>query len=49
MEEQAGHGTARTALDAATRHAVAAVVHQQAACGLDVINDGEQGRVDYTV
>jgi 5-methyltetrahydropteroyltriglutamate--homocysteine methyltransferase len=49
IEEQARHGTDRTALDAAIQRAVAEVVHQQAAHGLDVINDGEQGRVDYTV
>ena len=29
--------------------AVADVVRKQVACGLDVINDGEQGRTDYTV
>ena len=42
IEEQAGHGTARTTLDAAIQQAVAEVVHQQAARGLDVINDGER-------
>jgi 5-methyltetrahydropteroyltriglutamate--homocysteine methyltransferase len=31
------------------RDAVAEVVQQQIAAGLDVINDGEQGRTDYTV
>jgi 5-methyltetrahydropteroyltriglutamate--homocysteine methyltransferase len=49
LEEQAQPGTDRTALDAAIQRAVAEVVHKQAAHGLDVINDGEQGRVDYTV
>ncbi len=29
--------------------AVAGAVGRQADCGLDVINDGEMGRVDYTV
>src|SRR5262245_2216163 len=32
----------------AVADAVAEVVKKQAGCGLDVINDGEQGRVDYT-
>ena len=36
-------------LQAAVREAVALVVRKQAACGLDIINDGEQGRTDYTV
>jgi 5-methyltetrahydropteroyltriglutamate--homocysteine methyltransferase len=49
IEEQARPGTERAALDAAVRRAVAEVVQKQAATGLDVINDGEQGRVDYTV
>jgi hypothetical protein len=49
IEEQARPGTDRTALDAAIQRAVAEVVHKQAEHGLDVINDGEQGRVDYTV
>ncbi|MGH8067929.1 MAG: cobalamin-independent methionine synthase II family protein [Candidatus Entotheonellia bacterium] len=49
IEEQARPGTERTALDAAIQRAVAEVVQKQASTGLDVINDGEQGRVDYTV
>jgi 5-methyltetrahydropteroyltriglutamate--homocysteine methyltransferase len=49
IEEQARPGMERTALDAAIQRAVAEVVQKQAATGLDVINDGEQGRVDYTV
>jgi 5-methyltetrahydropteroyltriglutamate--homocysteine methyltransferase len=49
IEEQARHGTDGTALDAAIKRAVAEVVRKQADHGLDVINDGEQGRVDYTV
>jgi 5-methyltetrahydropteroyltriglutamate--homocysteine methyltransferase len=49
IEEQARHGTDATALDAAIQRAVAEVVRKQADHGLDVINDGEQGRVDYTV
>jgi 5-methyltetrahydropteroyltriglutamate--homocysteine methyltransferase len=49
IDEQAGRLPDRTALDAAVQHAVTEAVRQQAAIGLDVINDGEQGRVDYTV
>jgi 5-methyltetrahydropteroyltriglutamate--homocysteine methyltransferase len=49
IDEQAGRLPDRSALDAAIQRAVTEVVQQQAAIGLDVINDGEQGRVDYTV
>jgi len=49
IEEQARPGMDRTALDAALQRAVTEVVQKQADTGLDVINDGEQGRVDYTV
>jgi 5-methyltetrahydropteroyltriglutamate--homocysteine methyltransferase len=49
LESQARSGTDRAALDASVHRAVADVVQRQAASGLDVINDGEQGRVDYTV
>jgi 5-methyltetrahydropteroyltriglutamate--homocysteine methyltransferase len=48
VEWQARPGADRAALDAAVQRAVAEAVKRQAACGLDVINDGEQGRVDYT-
>ena len=37
------------AFDAAVAEAVAGVVAKQKAAGIDVINDGEQGRADYTV
>src|SRR5262245_47751907 len=49
VEAEAQPGVDRTALDASVRQAVADVVRRQVAVGLDVINDGEQGRVDYTV
>ena len=49
LEVETHRGGDRAALDAAVERAVADVVRRQAACGLDVINDGEQGRVDYTV
>ena len=42
-------GQAVAALDAAVREAIAEVAAKQIACGLDIINDGEQGRTDYTV
>lgn len=47
--EQEHPGCGRAALEAAVEQAVADVVRKQVACGLDVINDGEQGRTDYTV
>src|SRR5262245_18235212 len=49
VEAEAQPGVERTALDASVRQAVSDVVPRQVAVGLDVINDGEQGRVDYTV
>ena len=39
----------QAALDTCVGKAVADVVKKQLDCGLAVINDGEQGRVDYTV
>jgi 5-methyltetrahydropteroyltriglutamate--homocysteine methyltransferase len=42
-------GGDRAALDAAVRDAVADVIAKQKAAGIDIINDGEQGRTDYTV
>ncbi len=42
-------GASQAALDAAVTEAVAGVVEKQKQAGLDVINDGEQGRTDYTV
>ena len=42
-------GANRAALDAAVTEAVAGVVEKQKQAGFDVINDGEQGRTDYTV
>src|SRR5262245_54497509 len=49
LESQARPGADRAPLDAAVERAVADVVQRQTKTGLDVINDGEQGRVDYTV
>jgi 5-methyltetrahydropteroyltriglutamate--homocysteine methyltransferase len=49
LAEDKKPGARRAELQAAVRDAVAQVVRQQAECGLDIINDGEQGRTDYTV
>ena len=49
VEEQQARRSDRADLDSSVRAAVQDVVNRQAATGLDVINDGEQGRVDYTV
>src|SRR5579862_8827552 len=42
-------GARKAELNAAVREAIAYVVQKQIECGIDVINDGEQGRTDYTV
>ena len=49
LAEDKNPGTHRAELQAAVREAVALVVNKQIECGLDIINDGEQGRTDYTV
>ena len=49
LEQITKPGSNRAALDAAVDEAVASVVAKQKAAGIDVINDGEQGRTDYTV
>jgi len=49
LKEMEQPGTNQTALDAAVRDAITEVMAKQLACGLDIINDGEQGRTDYTV
>ncbi len=49
LAEKAQAGSGRAALDAAVDQAVADVVEKQIEAGIDVINDGEQGRTDYTV
>ena len=48
LAEQEGHAH-RAALDAAVEAAVADVIEKQKAAGIDIVNDGEQGRTDYTV
>ena len=49
VAEQHQPGKRKAELAAAVREAVAHVVQKQVEAGIDVINDGEQGRTDYTV
>ncbi len=49
LAERKEPGKHKAAFDAAVREAMAGVVKKQVEVGLDVINDGEQGRPDYTV
>jgi 5-methyltetrahydropteroyltriglutamate--homocysteine methyltransferase len=42
-------GASHAGLDAAVRDAIADVVQRQLAAGIDIVNDGELGRTDYTV
>jgi 5-methyltetrahydropteroyltriglutamate--homocysteine methyltransferase len=49
LAEDKAPGGRRAELQAAVREAVAHVVQKQVECGLDIVNDGEQGRTDYTV
>jgi 5-methyltetrahydropteroyltriglutamate--homocysteine methyltransferase len=49
LAEQKERGRHKVGLNAAVRAAIAYVVGKQIECGIDVVNDGEQGRTDYTV
>jgi 5-methyltetrahydropteroyltriglutamate--homocysteine methyltransferase len=49
LAEEKLPGSRPNELQEAVRDAVALVVSKQVECGLDIINDGEQGRTDYTV
>jgi 5-methyltetrahydropteroyltriglutamate--homocysteine methyltransferase len=49
LAEDKNPGGRHAELMAAVREAVKYVVGKQVECGLDIINDGEQGRTDYTV
>jgi len=49
LAEQLHRGAHRTELHEAVREAITHVVKKQVACGIDIVNDGEQGRTDYTV
>jgi 5-methyltetrahydropteroyltriglutamate--homocysteine methyltransferase len=48
-EREEGRAVDGVALDARVRAAVFDAVQKQTAAGLAIVNDGEQGRVDYTV
>ena len=39
----------RAAFNLAVREAVSDVIEKQRSAGIDIVNDGEQGRTDYTV
>ncbi|HEX3439922.1 MAG TPA: cobalamin-independent methionine synthase II family protein [Pseudolabrys sp.] len=49
LADQQTPGAHRGALHASVREAIAHVVKKQVECGIDIVNDGEQGRTDYTV
>ena len=49
QDREEGRPVDRAALDTRVREAVADTVQKQTAAGLAIVNDGEQGRVDYTV
>ena len=46
--KEQGQGYDATALADRVRTATAEVVHQQVACGVDVVNDGEAGKIGYS-
>ncbi len=48
LAEEADRGPRAAELETAVAAAIADVVHKQVAAGIDIINDGEQGRPDYT-
>ena len=49
LAEDRDPGARSAELRQAVREAVEHVVAKQLECGLDIVNDGEQGRTDYTV
>jgi 5-methyltetrahydropteroyltriglutamate--homocysteine methyltransferase len=49
LAERQNRGVRKAELNAAVGEAIAHVVQKQIESGIDVINDGEQGRTDYTV
>jgi 5-methyltetrahydropteroyltriglutamate--homocysteine methyltransferase len=49
VAEQHKPGARKAELAAAVKEAVAHVVQKQVEAGIDIVNDGEQGRTDYTV
>ena len=49
LAERQNHGARKAELRTAVAEGIAHVVRRQIESGIDVINDGEQGRTDYTV
>jgi 5-methyltetrahydropteroyltriglutamate--homocysteine methyltransferase len=49
LAEQKNPGARKAEFTAAVREAIFHVAQKQIECGIDIINDGEQGRTDYTV
>lgn len=49
LAEDKNPGARRAEFEAAVREAVAEMMRRQVEAGIDIINDGEQGRPDYTV
>jgi 5-methyltetrahydropteroyltriglutamate--homocysteine methyltransferase len=49
LAEQNERGKHKTELNAAVREAIGYVAKKQTEAGIDIVNDGEQGRTDYTV
>jgi 5-methyltetrahydropteroyltriglutamate--homocysteine methyltransferase len=49
LAEHKHPGARKAELNAAVREAIAQVMQKQIECGIDIVNDGEQGRTDYTV
>ncbi len=49
VTKERGQLTERAPFDDAVHEAVLAAVRRQVETGIDVVNDGEMGRVDYTV
>src|SRR5579872_4130047 len=47
IRQEAGEAVDRAAIDRLADQAVRHVVKQQQACGVDIINDGEQPRVGF--
>ena len=48
LAKEEHRGARAAALETAVAAAIDVVVHKQVAAGVDIINDGEQGRPDYT-
>jgi 5-methyltetrahydropteroyltriglutamate--homocysteine methyltransferase len=47
-KRERGEEVDQTAFDARVREAVHEVVRKQASCGIDIVNDGEMGKISYS-